>query len=182
MVNSTRNKIRILACCAITAALVYVGTLLIRIPTPMGHVNLGDAFILVCIYCLQLPKISHIKTDNSNKLGFSTAGLLLALAGGIGSGLSDLLNGYPHFALPTFIVKTLLGVAAVKSIEKNKKVPLFVLAEVIMVAGYFIAEIFLYDFAYSVTAFLPNCAQGLVAVIIATVVTEAVKRISDRLE
>lgn len=177
MENSNRYKIRVIACCAIVAALVCAGTFIrIHLP-PVGHVNFGDAFILICVYCLQKPQISHIKHLNKSKLRVTDAEVLFALSGGLGSALCDLLTGYAHFALATLIIKSLVGLAAIKSVNVKLKVPLFTLAEIIMVAGYFIAEIFIYDLTYSVGAIFPNVLQGACAVIIALTVTAAVDRI-----
>lgn len=85
-------------------ALVFVGTFIIKIPTIKGYIHLGDAFVLL-------------------------SGLLLGpsygtLAAGVGSMLSDLIAGYPQWAVPTLIIKGLmaaiLGILVTK--KDNKKV------------------------------------------------------------
>lgn len=105
------------------------------------------------------------------------AEVLFALSGGIGSALCDLLTGYAHFALATLIIKSLVGLVSIKSVNRKLRVPLFTIAEIIMVAGYFVADIFIYDLTYSIGAILSNVLQGVCAVVIALTITAAVDRI-----
>ena len=84
---------------AIMSALVAVGTLVIRIPNPMGgYFNIGDVMIFV------------------SALAFSP--FVGGFAGGLGSAIADLI-GFPVFALPTLIIKGLEGLIA--SLVTNKK-------------------------------------------------------------
>ncbi len=107
----------------IMAALVAVGTLIIRIPNPMGgYFNVGDVMIFICALTFD-PVIS----------GFS---------GGIGSAIADVI-GFPLFAFPTLIIKGIEGLLA--SLITNKKnlfrdVVAVVLAGSEMIFGYFIVE------------------------------------------
>ena len=102
----------------ITAAL----TLVVRIPIPGtgGYLNLGDISVVFC-------------------------GLLLgrwgALAGAVGSAAADVIGGFFIFAPVTLIAKGLEGYIAGTIARKNHF--WIILAVSIMVATYFIAEIFL---------------------------------------
>ncbi len=107
----------------IMISLVTVGTLVIRIPNPMGgYFNVGDVMIFVCALTFN-PIISGI-------------------SGGVGSAIADII-GFPAFAIPTLIIKGLEGFLA--SLITNKK-NLFrdVLAVVVagseMIIGYFLVE------------------------------------------
>jgi uncharacterized membrane protein len=107
----------------IMISLVTVGTLVIRIPNPMGgYFNVGDVMIFVCALTFN-PIISGI-------------------SGGVGSAIADII-GFPVFAIPTLIIKGLEGFLA--SLITNKK-NLFrdVLAVVVagseMIIGYFLVE------------------------------------------
>ena len=107
----------------IMTALVAVGTLVIRIPNPMGgYFNVGDVMIFVCALTFN-PIVS-------------------GLSGGVGSAIADII-GFPVFAIPTLIIKGLEGFLA--SLIANKK-NLFrdVLAVVVagseMIIGYFLVE------------------------------------------
>lgn len=121
---------------ALMMAMAYVATTIIKIPTPtMGYIHFGDCVVLLCGYLL------------GPGLG--------ALAAGIGSMLSDVLSAYMIYAPGTLIIKALnAAVASIVFIALMKKrssgpvkisagcrtMALLVsgiLAEVIMVLGYF---------------------------------------------
>jgi len=77
---------------AVMSALVAVGTLIIRIPNPMGgYFNVGDVMIFV------------------SALTFSP--LIGGVAGGLGSAIADII-GFPLFVVPTLIIKGLEGLIA----------------------------------------------------------------------
>jgi uncharacterized membrane protein len=81
------------------SALVTVGTLLVRIPNPMGgYFNVGDVMIFVAA------------------LTFNP--LIGGIAGGFGSAIADII-GFPVFAIPTLIIKGLEGLLS--SLITNKK-------------------------------------------------------------
>ena len=118
-----RQKTLKLVLSALMAALVYVATSIIQIPSPVnGYVNLGDCFVLLS--------------------GWLLGPWWGAAAGGIGSMLADLLLGYGHYAPGTLIIKGVMALAAAlifKAFRKNGAGALVsgVVAEIIMVAGYF---------------------------------------------
>ncbi len=142
----------------ITAALVTVGTLIIRVPNPMGgYFNVGDVMIFVCALTLN-PIIG----------GF---------AGGVGSAIADMI-GFPVFAIPTLIIKGLEGFLA-GLVTNKKNVFRDVLAVVVagseMITGYFLVELYVLQWGLGgALAEVPgNIAQiiigGLVGVPIALV-------------
>ena len=136
----------------VLAALVFVATFFIRIPIPVteGYINLGDAVILLCSMIL---------------------GPFAAIPAAIGSGLSDLLAGYAHYIIPTVVIKGTMGLVAGAIISRRNTVPLrltaFVLAEIIMVGGYFVYESFLYGVAASSAGILFNAIQGAGGIVVA---------------
>ena len=142
----------------IMTALVAVGTLIIRIPNPMGgYFNVGDVMIFVCALTFN-PVIS----------GF---------AGGVGSAIADMI-GFPVFAIPTLIIKGLEGFLA--SLITNKKNVFrdglaVVVAGSEMIIGYFLVELYVLQWGLGGTlAEVPgNIAQiligGLVGIPIAFV-------------
>jgi uncharacterized membrane protein len=108
---------------AIMAALVAVGTFVIRIPNPMGgYFNVGDVMIFVAAL-----------TFNPLVGGF---------AGGVGSAIADAI-GFPVFVIPTLIIKGLEGLIA-GAISNRKSMFRDVLAVVLagceMIVGYFLVE------------------------------------------
>lgn len=84
------NRIREMSRTAVFAALVFVATMIIRIPIPatQGYFNVGDSMVY------------------ASALLFGP--LVGGLAGGIGAGLADII-GYPIFAPGTFIIKLIEG-------------------------------------------------------------------------
>lgn len=72
-------------------ALVFVTTFSVKIPIPFtqGYIHAGDSMIFVAAVLLGW------------KYG--------ALAGGIGSALADILGGYANWAIPTLLIKALMG-------------------------------------------------------------------------
>ena len=161
-VKNRKKTLRLVAFCGIMAAFVFLGTQL-RIPTAIGYVNLGDAVILIASYVI---------------------GPAAFFPAAIGSAVADLIAGYPMYIIPTFVIKGLMGLVAgiiMKHPDHHphiaKRIIAGVLAELIMVSGYFAAEIFLYDFA-AATASIPfNLIQAAAALVIAVPVTYLLKNV-----
>lgn len=157
--NSKNIKKLIVA--SLMAALICVATMVIQVPSPMnGYVNLGDCFVIIAAWLL--------------------GPIYGGLAGGIGSMLADLLSGYPHYAPGTFIIKGLMGVAValtyapLKKVFKNKfllpHLTTGILAEVIMIAGYFLYASLLLGKGLAAAASIPgNIIQGIFGIICSTV-------------
>ena len=100
-------KIKKIVLTALIAALVYVATSIITIPSPLkGYLNLGDGFVLLCGFML------------SPVYGF--------LAAGIGSALADLLLGYATYAPATFLIKGMMALVAYVMFRVLKKALKFV--------------------------------------------------------
>ena len=78
---------------AMFAALILMATYVIKIPTPViGYIHVGDCFVLLAgIFLGPVPG---------------------ALAAGIGSGLADLLGGFPVWAPGTFAIKFVTALVA----------------------------------------------------------------------
>lgn len=138
-------------------ALVFLGTYLTKIPTPLpgGYFNLGDAVIMIAAILL------------GRTVGFT--------AGAVGSFLSDLIGyGFLPFAPITFVVKGIEGLVvamiagkAIKSGASYRTVAAVAVGAVIMVAGYFLAEAYvlsIFNKEFGLTAALgelvPNLIQG----------------------
>jgi len=142
----------------IMIALVAAGTLIIRIPNPMGgYFNVGDAMIFAC--ALTFDPI----------IGF--------LAGGLGSAIADVI-GFPLFVIPTLIIKGLEGLlVGLITSKKNslRDMLAVVLAGSEMVIGYFLVELYILQWGFGgALAEVPgNIAQivigGLVGIPVAFV-------------
>ena len=144
---------------AIFMALTTISTMFIRIPLPLGYVNLGDAFVLLSVFVL--------------------GPVCGTISAGFGSAFADLL-GYITYAPGTLIIKTLMAIAAYftyKLILKTSKISLFsqivagVVATLIMAFGYFVYETIFFTTAAVAIVSLPfNLLQGAVGTAVAVII------------
>lgn len=98
------EKLQQLVTAAMFAALCFLGTFIIKIPTFHGYIHLGDCMVLLS--------------------GLLLGPLYGGLAAGIGSMLSDILAGYISYAPGTFLIKLLaasLCAIIFKSIQTHVK-------------------------------------------------------------
>ena len=140
------------------AALVCVATMLIKIPSPLkGYINLGDGIVLLAAWVLPLP------------YGIVAAGL--------GSALADLFSGYVVYAPATFVIKALMAVMAyfcyklfAKKLNSTlSRIFSAILAETVMILGYFLFEGILYGFVPSLVNIPANAVQAVAGIIIGVV-------------
>ena len=141
-------SVKKLTLAGVMAALVFVMTYVPKVPVPVtgGYVHLGDGAIFLSVLLL-------------GPLGIPAAA--------IGSGLSDILGGYMVYVLPTMVIKGLVALIAWKIWKEGswlRAVIAFVLAEAVMVAGYFAFEAVMYGPAAAWAAVGPNCIQGIAGV------------------
>lgn len=147
------KKIRALVTSAMMAALTFVATMVIRIPTPTnGYVNLGDCFVLLS--------------------GWLLGPWWGGAATGIGSMLTDLLAGYTLYVPGTFLIKGLDALVASLLFRAMGRTTLAaivsgVVGEAIMVGGYFAYEAAYCKYGIGAVAGIPgNLIQGAVGLVI----------------
>ncbi|GAB6108551.1 ECF transporter S component [Fusibacter bizertensis] len=113
-----KNNLRALVYTALMTAFVFITTSIIKIPIPFtnGYIHAGD----MCIFI---------------------AGILLGpfyggFAAGVGSAMADFLGGYGQWVLPTFIIKTIMGmmIGYFAKADKNVK-PYIVTAMLVWVSS-----------------------------------------------
>lgn len=158
-----KNQVMKLALSAMFAALIFVATSFFKLPVSLtnGYIHLGDGFILLAAALLGQPAI---------------------LAAALGSALADLMGGYTMYILPTFIIKGAAAAVAAAFLKQNRPFWLrligMVLAEAVMVLGYFLAEwlVLGYGLAAAAGALVPNIVQGLSGVIICAVLFPVMQR------
>lgn len=153
---------------ALFTAIITVCTMVIQIPSPVsGYVNLGDVFVLFS--------------------AFTLGPIYGALAAGLGSALADVLTGYVIYAPGTLIIKAGMAVAAyfvfigIKGVIKGRKYPSMliaaIVAEVIMVAGYFLYACFLMGEGLSAAAsIVGNLFQALIGIVVGPLLVEVLMR------
>ena len=156
------SKIRKLVMAALLAALTYVATTVIKIPTPTGgYVHPGDGMVLLS--------------------GWLLGPWWGGAAAGIGSMLVDLLGGYASFVPGTLVIKFLDAMAAalvVKALGKGYVSYIVggVVGEAIMVAGYFAYEGLILGMGMGAAAGIPsNLVQAVTGIVIALVLVALLK-------
>ena len=137
-------KTRKLTMTALFAALVCIATMFIHLPVPMtgGYVHIGDAFIYLAAAMLPMP--------------YAMA------ASAIGAGLADAFSGYVVYVLPTVIIKALLILpfsAKGDKIITLRTLAASIVASVIGIAGYFVADWIIYT---NMATALANMFAGMV--------------------
>lgn len=164
----TRKK-QLMSLCltAIFTALTTVVTMFLQIPNPAtgGYVNIGDCVVLI-------------------------AGTILGpipgmFAGGVGSAIADLASGYAHWAVPTLLIKGcegfLCGLITYYIFRHTKKRSVklaftaitTLLCAVIMMFGYFLANLAMGGIGKAVESLIPNTIQAIVSFAINIVIVFA---------
>ena len=150
---------------ALFTALTCVATMIIKIPSPLkGYINLGDCMVLAAGWLL------------CPFYGF--------IAAGLGSALADLFSGYLVYAPATFVIKGLMALCAYwlfnvlcgKAGNFPSRIISGIIAEIIMVAGYFLFEGFLYGFAPSLVNIPANAVQGAVGLVLGVIIVKALEK------
>lgn len=155
------NKTFRYAMTALLAALTCVATYFIHIPVLMvnGYANLGDAVILLFAFL------------------FPSSPMMFAA--GIGAALADAISGYGIYIPATFVIK--VGVFAIAMLVGKRggwmRVLAAVAAELFMVLGYLVFEMWIVDMGAGAVASIPgNLVQAGVSAVVALVVTPVMLR------
>ncbi|MDY4140571.1 MAG: ECF transporter S component [Eubacteriales bacterium] len=159
-------NVKQLTLCGVLAALVFVLTYFPKVPVPVtgGYVHLGDGAIFLAVLLL-------------GPLGIPAAA--------IGSGLADLIGGYMLYVIPTVIIKGLVALVGWKLYRKGSwvsAVVAFVLAEAVMVLGYFVFECFTSGAPAAAAAILPNVMQGVAGVVLGLVCVAVTPRMEKMMK
>lgn len=167
------KKHQVFVIAALLAAMTTIATLIIRIPifSTNGYINIGDAIVLLSAWFL------------GNPYG--------ALAAGIGSGLADLLAGYPAYIPGTTVIKFLMAFiwAVIYKLLTKKglkdaaaAVISSVTAEIWMVLGYLLYESFLLGYGKAALASVAgNATQAVAGVILGSILMVSLKKVKNLL-
>ena len=156
---------------ALMAAMVCVATMIIKIPSPLkGYLNIGDCIVLLCGWLI------------TPGYGFVAAGL--------GSALADVFSGYITYAPATFLIKgsmALIAFACFKLMNKRlgrlpSQIIGAVLAEIVMVLGYYVFEGFMYGFIPSAVNIPANAVQGTAGLILGIILVKVFERLKITLD
>ncbi len=157
------NKVKKLVLAALFTALATVATAVIAIPLPHGFANLGDAVVLLA--------------------GGVLGGPLGIMAAAVGSALADMLLGFTLYAPATLVIKGVM--ATVFWLVYGKKTTVLrsivgaVLAECVMVFGYFLYETVLYGAAAAALSIFGNAVQGAIGAAVACVLLPLLKKVKN---
>lgn len=162
----TNERTRKMTYTALFTAIVCILTYIIKIPTANGYLNLGDCGVYTAAV-----------------LGGPFIGLF---AGGVGSALADILGGYAAWAVPTFIIKGLMGFAVGYFVEYKKHISIknilcMIITGIWMVIGYYFADIIIFGnslgtFSAAIIGMIPNAIQNIVGIITSNIVLAALSR------
>lgn len=147
---------------AIMAALVFISTFLIKIPSLNGYTHIGDSMVIISALIL------------GKKKG--------ALAAGLGAALCDLLSGYMQYIIPTFLIKAImvLIIAIIAENLINKTKFAWILGSIIgcafQVVGYCLVETILYGFAAALASVPTNIIQSIVGIALAVVLSTVLEK------
>ncbi|WP_195988381.1 ECF transporter S component [Clostridium sp. D53t1_180928_C8] len=147
---------------AIMAALVFVTTYLIKVPSLNGYTHIGDSMIILSALIL------------GKKKG--------ALAAGLGAALCDLLSGYMQYIIPTFLIKAImiLIIATIAETLIDKTKFAWIIAAIIgcafQVFGYGLVETIMYGFAAALASVPANIIQSVVGIVIAIVLVTVLEK------
>ena len=139
-----RNQLRRLTAAALLSALTFCATLFLKLPFLNGYIHLGDCFVLLA--------------------GWLTGPLYAFLSAGLGSALADLAAGYPVYIPATFVIKGVMACLAALLCRKHasalRRILSALLAEAVMVLGYFLYEWALYGIGGALPAISGNLLQA----------------------
>jgi len=166
MSGSSKFGSREIAAIGVMGALACIATMVFAFPIPAtsGYFNFGDAIVM------------------TTALVFGP--VIGAIAGGLGSGLADLLGGWYNWVIFTAVIKGAEGYVAGKlagdpeTRTLNKTIIAWIAGALVMVAGYFVVQVFMYGVGAAMVEVPFNFVQMAVAGIVGVPVSIAVK---DRL-
>jgi uncharacterized membrane protein len=168
----SKHATKKLVLASLISALICAATALIKLPSPLGYIHPGDAPVVLAAFLM------------SPTYGF--------LAAAIGSCLADVFSGYALYAPVTFLIKggmvlVIYGVQRVLA-KSNKTLTVQIvatlLAEMLMVLGYYLFEGCLYGFGAALAAVPFNVLQGLVGMSLGILLVRVLgrSRVLDRFD
>lgn len=162
-------SVKELAITAICIVLVYVFTAVVNVKLPIaaagGLIHLGNVPLFIAAILF------------GKRTGM--------IAGGIGMGLFDLLSGWTLWAPFTLVTVGIMGLVVGLVTEKKKSFPRYILAMVlaciIKIVGYYIAEGIIYGNWVAPAASIPgNLVQIGVAAVITLIVIEPLRLAAEK--
>jgi uncharacterized membrane protein len=161
MMNKEKHALKV-AVVAVLTAVVVVFTLVVRIPTTKGYLNLCD--VAICFIAFTFGPVSAF------------------LAAGLGTAIADLISGYAQWAPISFIVHGIEGLLIALIVRKQPlskmRILLAAIGCVLTVSlGYFVlSALFISTVAVAAAEIPPNMIQAGVGVVFGLALSKAIKR------
>lgn len=147
------EKVNILTRGALVAAIIFVMTSFLKLPTNTGYIHLGDA--AVCLAAILFPQP------------------LALIIAALGASLADLAAGYPMWILPTAIIKAAMTTSFSAKSEKflsKRNVFAFFAAIIINALGYYLGGSIIYgNMTVSLMEIPTNLLQGAVGAVLCAI-------------
>ncbi len=158
------KKIKLLTLSGLFAAIIFVLTAYIHIPSHNGYTHVGDAFIYLAATILPMP--------------------YALCASAIGGMLADVLSGYAIWAPATVIIKILIALLFTNKKEniicKRNILALF-FAAIITFVGYYLYEaIFISNFAVALLGILGYLTQSTLSAIVFVILAKTFDKLNIR--
>lgn len=153
--QNINNKTKDITKIGIFAALIYLATFFLKIPSTNGYTHLGDAFIFLGVILI----------------GYKRG----AFAGAIGGALSDLLGGYIEWIVPTFFIKAIMAIIMGLFLEKFCKNSKFswligaVLGGLFQIIAYTVFSIILFGSKAGIASIPGFCIQTICGLVFVTI-------------
>lgn len=170
-VSRNGNDLLRLTTAAVATALVFLFTFLIRVPTVLGYIHLGDAFVLL---------YAAVSGDP-----------LALLVGALGEGLADVAGGYFQYAPATMLIKALIALPVFWNARRERaerrdadaphrilSVRTFLwslLSVPVTLGGYFLVD-YLLSGAYAFAALWTNGIQAVGSILVFAVLALAFEK------
>lgn len=161
---NNNKKLRYLVVAALFSALICISTTTFRIPigTNGGYIHLGDTFIY--IVAALLPK----------RYSMTSAA--------IGAALADTLSGAIIWVIPTIIIKAAIAAtfsSESKSIICKRNIYATILATMITVVGYYLAEVVMVgNFISPMAWILPNMLQAVGSAVFFVILSPVIEKMN----
>ena len=157
------KNIKSLIMAAVFSSLTAVATLVLRIPIGGGFINAGDGVIILS--------------------GVFLSPVFAFLSSAVGAVAADAISGFMIYAPATFLIKGLMALVVAllmknREITKRKMIFPAITAELIMLIGYFIYEIFVFGISYAVVSATGDTVQAVCGLLIAVFSAPSLARIN----
>lgn len=158
------QRVKLLTLSGIFAAIIFILTAYIHIPSHNGYTHIGDAFIYLSASILPLPYAISASV--------------------IGAGLADILSGFAIWTPATIVVKLFVALLFTSKkdniICKRNVIGLF-LACIITFIGYYLYEaIFISNFAVALLGLLGYLTQSILSSIVYIIIGKAFDKLNIR--